>query len=385
MQTDHPPIVIDVGSAFTKFGYAGEDAPRDIIPSIVGHYPQQHLALFSSLGDQVFVGEEAFARRGVLKLRYPVRDGIISNWWALEKMLSHIFTALGVRPADHPILLSEFPAPSDSDADVKERNENRERTAQLLYEVFGVPAVYWAPQPVLVLHAHSRSTTGVVLDIGHHVARAVAVHDGCVVNLQKQDFAGEALLDYMAWLLGEERGVAFSTSADRKFLQGIMEKRCYVASDFQDEMRKACETTGAFEETHETPFDEAFVIGSERFRVPEALFQPSLAKHEGRGIHQMIKRAISAFPSNLQARLYGNIVLSGGPTLYPGLPERLREELSLLAPAGTSVDVFASDDRQYSTWLGGSLLARQESFQEKWVTKMEYEEYGPAVLHRKCP
>lgn len=206
----------------------------------------------------------------------------------MEKMWDHIFcNELGVPAADHPVLLSEYP-PFDGP---QERREEREQSAQILFEKFGTPAAYWAAQPVLALQAYGQRRTGVVLDIGHQTTQAIAVREGRIIAnsvMSNSDLAGEALLNHTAWLLGEERGISLTTTAERAFLGELMEKRCHVAIDFREEMEKAGETPGGFDESYETPYGGIVNIGNERFRVPEALFQPSLAKQEGFGIHQMM-------------------------------------------------------------------------------------------------
>lgn len=67
-----------------------------------------------------------------------------------------------------------------------------------------------------------------------------------------------------------------------------------------------------------------------------------------------------------------------------GLAERLKSEVSLLAPASVRVKVVAPEDRRYSVWMGGSVLASLSTFKDMWISVEEYEEYGPAIVHRKC-
>ncbi|KAG7118545.1 Actin like protein [Verticillium longisporum] len=55
--------------------------------------------------------------------------------------------------------------------------------------------------------------------------------------------------------------------------------------------------------------------------------------------------------------LYGNIVMSGGTTMYPGLSDRMQKEITALAPSSMKVKIIAPPERKYSVWIGGSILA----------------------------
>jgi len=105
---------------------------------------------------------------------------------------------------------------------------------------------------------------------------------------------------------------------------------------------------------------------------------------ESPGIHELVYNNISECDVDIRKDLYNNIVLSGGSTMYPGLPERLHREVSMLAPKTTRVKVVAPPERKYSVWIGGSVLASLTTFQSMWITKEEYEEGGAAIIHHRC-
>ena len=87
---------------------------------------------------------------------------------------------------------------------------------------------------------------------------------------------------------------------------------------------------------------------------------------------------------DIRKDLYSNIVLSGGTTMFPGIAERLTKELTALAPAAMKIKVVAPPERKYSVWIGGSILASLSTFQQMWISKAEYDESGPSIVHRKC-
>merc|ERR1740120_433230 len=98
----------------------------------------------------------------------------------------------------------------------------------------------------------------------------------------------------------------------------------------------------------------------------------------------MIFQSIMKCDVECRHLLYANVVLTGGSTMFPGIGQRMTEELAALAPSSMKINVVAPPERKYSTWIGGSFLACLETFQQMWMSKEEYDESGPAIVHRKC-
>ena len=87
---------------------------------------------------------------------------------------------------------------------------------------------------------------------------------------------------------------------------------------------------------------------------------------------------------DMRKDLYMNLVLSGGSTMFPGLPERMNKEMSARVPQSMRVKVVAPPERKFSVWIGGSILASLSTFADMWITKEQYEEFGPKIVHKKC-
>ncbi|KAF9109644.1 Actin-1 [Mortierella sp. AM989] len=363
-------IVIDNGSGSIKAGFAGEGAPRNIFPSIVGRL-QQGITAGANQKD-AYIGYEAQSNRDTLALSYPIKRGIVTNWDDMEKIWNHTFyNMLHVAPEDHPVLLTEAP---------RNPKPNREKMTQLMFETFKVPAFYLSMQAILSLYA-AGGTTGIIVDSGDGVTHTVPIYDGCVITqaIHRLDFAGRDLTDYLATIL-TERGYSFSTAEEKEIARSIKEKLCYVALNFEQEMKAA--TT--FETTYELPDGKIIAIGNERFRAPEALFQPSLLGLEGVGIGETTFNSLKSCEPDYHRGLYENIVLSGGNTMFPGIANRMQKEITALASSPTEVKVAALPNRKYSVWIGGSTLASMSTFKDTWISKEEYQESGPSIVQRKC-
>ena len=373
-QEDFIAVVCDNGSGNIKAGFAHDDAPRAVFPSMVGR--PRHTGVMVGMGQKdAYVGTEAQNRRGILKIEYPLDHGVVTNWDDMEKIWHHTFyNELHVAPQEHPILLTEAPM---------NPKKNREKMTNIMFEIFNVPSLYVQTQAVLALYSSGR-TTGIVLDSGDGVTHTVPIYEGYALphNINRINLAGRDITKYVMRILMES-GWTFSSSADQEIVRDIKEHLCYVALDYEQELSMATAST-KLEKEYELPDGQRLIMGAERFRAPEILFQPSMIGMDVPGIVETTYNSIIGCDFDIRKSLYENIVLSGGSTMFPGITDRIKKEMTALAPSSIKIRVIAPPERKFSVWIGGSLLASLSTFDNMWITKAEYNESGPEIVHRKC-
>jgi actin beta/gamma 1 len=371
--------VIDNGSGTCKAGLAGDDAPRSVFSTVVGR-PRVPGIMVGLDQKEVYVGSDAQEKRNVLKIQQPIVGGVVQNWDDMEKVWHHtLYNELRVSPEEHPIIMTECNS---------NPRENREKLAQIMFEVFSVPQLYLSMQAVCALYASGRST-GVVLDSGDGVTHTVPIYEGFAIPhaINKIEMAGCDLTNYLQSLL-KEKGINFTTAQEMDIVRNIKESMCYVVGDYDAAMKEANETHAA-DKNYELPDGKKILVGNERFRCAEALFRPEVLKADiDGGVHKQCFDSIikSHSDSSVRNAFFSNIILSGGSTLFEGMSERMQTEMSKLAhSAGYKAKVMAPPERMYSVWLGGSILASLSTFKTMWITKQEYEENGGArYIHDKC-
>jgi len=378
-------IVCDNGTGFVKCGYAGANFPHSVFPAMVGRPILRSTEKINNIEiKDIMVGDECAQLRSALQVSYPLKSGKIENWTDMCHLWDYTFDEkLKIDPTDCQILLTEPP---------NNPTKNRLQMVQTMFEKYQFSRVYVAIQAVLTLYAQGL-LTGVVMDSGDGVSHVVPVYEGfCFTHLvERLDVAGRDITSYLIklLLLG---GYVFNRTADFDTVREIKEKFCYVGYDLELEKKLALETTTLVRK-YTLPDGRDIRIGAERFEAPEALFNPALVDSEKPGIHEMIFNAIQSADIDTRPEFYKHIVLSGGSTMYPGLPSRLEKEIKQLyvskvlggkAP-GNKFKVKIEDPprRKHMVFLGGAVLADiMKDKEEFWITKKEWEEQGPRILSK---
>ncbi|KAI7364256.1 Actin-related protein [Hortaea werneckii] len=383
------PIVLDGGTGFLKAGYAGQNFPDHQYPSIVGR-PILRTEESQSLGNDIklkdiMCGDEAAAARSMLQISYPMENGIVKRWEDMQHLWDYtFFEKMNVNPQGRKILLTEPPM---------NPLKNREQMCEVMFERYQFGGVYVAIQAVLALYAQGLSS-GVVVDSGDGVTHIVPVYESTVLNhlTRRLDVAGRDVTRNLIGLL-LRRGYALNRTADFETVRGIKEKLCYVSYDLALDQRLSEDTT-TLVESYTLPDGRVIRVGSERFEAPECLFQPHLVDVEQPGIAEFLFNTIQAADVDIRSSLYRAIVLSGGSSMYPGLPSRMEKEIKQLwltkVLGGNSerlgkfkVRIEDPPRRRHMVFLGGAVLANIMADKENmWVTKQEWEEQGARALEK---
>lgn len=405
-----PAVVMDNGTGLTKLGFAGNDSPSFVFPTAIAtstlggksntSTKSSFLASKRGLEDlDFFIGDEAInaANGSNYSLSYPVKHGQIENWDHMERFWENsIFKYLRCEPEDHYFLLTEPPLNPP---------ENRESTAEIMFESFNCAGLYIAVQAVLALAASwtsskvkDRSLTGTVIDSGDGVTHVIPVAEGYVIGaaIKNIPLAGRDITLFIQSLL-RDRGEADTTL---QTAEKIKQQFCYVCPDIVKEFSK-------FDQYPQEKFAQYIVeytdknktntvdVGYERFLAPEIFFNPEICSSDYlTPLPDTVDQVIQSSPIDVRKKLYKNIVLSGGSTMFKDFGRRLQrdlkglvnerielsEQLSGVKSTGVDVQVISHKRQRNAVWFGGSLLAQTSEFKSYCYTKQDYDEYGPSIV-----
>lgn len=361
-----PPIVIDNGSFLSKVGFGGNEAPKSVFPTVIAR--KQDLTCF---------GDEALNQEidHDLLISYPVQKGIVNNYEDIELVWQHIFdNVLKVSPEEHPMFLTDS---------INEKQINRCRKIEIMMEKVKAPKFYLASQAVMAMYASGR-ITGIVLDSGAGVTQTVTTYEGNGVyqaNL-REGVTGTDIDAYLYQRLFSDNTYPYNQNQKMKYVRDIKETKCFVEQEksFKNHNRK-----DMLSESYYLPDGEEIKLNYGCCSSPEVLFTPSLSQlKKSKGVVDLLKSSIQLCDKLIWADLYGNIILSGGSTIFPGFHRRIRNEVRRIAPRGINVNVIALANRKYLAWQGGSITSALPQFSSQYVTKEEYEESGSGMVAQKC-
>ncbi|KAJ9108231.1 Actin- protein 3 [Naganishia cerealis] len=366
-----------------------------------------HLASKRGIDDlDFFIGDEAIANSKTYSLHYPIKHGMVDNWDHMERFWAQsIFKYLRAEPEDHYVLLTEPPLNPP---------ENRENTAEIMFESFNIQGLYIAVQAVLALAASwtsskvtERNLTGVVIDSGDGVTHTIPVADGYVIgsSIKHIPIAGRNITEFVLNLLRDRGEQAHIPPEDQlRVAEKIKEDYTYVCQDIVKEIRKydtdPYKYFARFAGEHSVTGRKYDIdIGYERFLAPEIFFNPEIYSSDFlTPLPEVVDNVIQTSPIDVRRGLYKNIVLSGGSTMFKDFGRRLQRDIkhivdgriahseqasgNLMRSTGVDVNVVTHKRQRYAVWYGGSLMASTPEFYNVAHTKQQYEEFGPSLVRR---
>ncbi len=376
-------IIIDNGTYTCKAGFSDDDMPTVVKPTVIGYPSDQEMTEDTDQID-VFVGEEAINKGGILKNFHPIQKGEIVDFDKLAEIWKHIFyNELLAETKSHPVIMTEAPF-----ADYK----NKQKMAEILFEQLHVDQLYITNTSTLALYANGK-TTGVVVDIGYQNTSCVPIYEGFVLNhaVSKIEIGGYDLTNYMCHLINSNKdNPKFYNDAEIGMVNTVKERICEVAEDYDSQMKKCLDSNK--KQTYLLPDTKVVISYSgEKYQCPEMLFQPNMYNKEysgsiqdqPTGIHEQAFGAIKKCDEDVQKDLFLNAVLCGGSSLFLKIKNKFQKELQSLAPTGKNVKVIAPPERKYSAWLGGAILASLDSFRKTmFVSRKDFDENGNSIYNK---
>ncbi|KAI9268936.1 putative ARP3-actin related protein [Phascolomyces articulosus] len=418
--TNLPVVVMDNGTGYSKLGFSGNNEPSFVFPTAISTreapsssgrpgIPSKPSFLSSNLASKrgiedldFYIGDEAVANSKTMAINYPIRHGQINNWDHMERYWEQsIFKYLRCEPEDHHFLLTEPPMNTP---------ENREMTAEIMFESFNIKGLYIAVQAVLALAAswtsnkvEEQTLTGTVIDSGDGVTHVIPVAEGYVIgsSIKSVPIAGSDITSFVQSLLRERGETNIPPEDSLRVAQHIKEQYSYVCPDIVKEFKKYDQEPTKYFKKYDgihtmTGKEYSVDVGFERFLAPEIFFNPEIASSDFlTPLPEVVDTVIQTSPIDVRRGLYKNIVLSGGSTMFKDFDKRLQRDIKRtvdkriqlseqLSTTGAKakpmeVNVISHKKQRHAVWLGGSLLASTAEFYNYCHTKAEYDEYGPSI------
>ena len=352
-------IVIDVGSCTTRAGFSGQEEPQFVTRSVVG-----------TRNGKTFVGNKVKDTPSQYNIKLPFMIGslhkVTYNYDVMTEIYNNIFSNLHTDPSEHGVFICKPP---------KCGKEDLEKTIEIMFEKFNVPLYTSYDSASFALFCHG-STTGVILESGDLYTSIVPIYDGKLIpHLVKQiQFAGEDITKYLSRLLMKQN-LDFHTFREMEELKAIKEKYCFVADDLNNVPKS--EINCVLQENKKA------ILTSEVYGCPELMFNPGFNGFEYDDISKMLFDTINQCEENIRKDIYANIHLSGGNTMFKGFPERIEKEIVGKAPITYRTKIIAHPERINGAWIGGSIVADLLNFRDYAITRDEYDDAGPGIIHRK--
>ncbi|KDE08803.1 hypothetical protein MVLG_00908 [Microbotryum lychnidis-dioicae p1A1 Lamole] len=430
-------LVLDIGSDTVRAGYAGEDTPKTIFPSVYSTVPASEADPTPSYSH----GNSVHLYRPHAVHSTFISDGLVTDWEAAERAIDHaFFDRMRLENlAEFPLLTTE---PSWN------TQSNKEKMCELAFEKYHAPAYYAVDKAVMSAFASGKGSA-LVVDVGHELTTITPIYDGFVLRkaIQKQPTGGrllsQLLLDSLKtqeppveivphYLVQQKTAVDPNQPAKAQLRDERMpnpeDPSCpttpsYHLSQQMRVMHEFKETTCEFLTTPNwsdellatkptRPFEfpngfNSYFGPTPRNTVPEVLFNPSkylpssflslplpssastIPSHPYSSLlplQKLITSSLIQIDPDLHSTFFSNIVVTGGTTLSQGFVDRLSAEMALMA-GNAKVKIHAASspsERVHSSWLGASILASLGTFHQLWIGKDEYEEVGKSIVSRRA-
>ena len=375
------PIIIDLGSSEIKAGLSGEEKPSVKFKSYLGEpkFKKVFSPLYKNPEMKVqYIGEDCFKNIGLNKIRNLINHGKIANEHDIMPLFNHIYSKLGISTeeiSEHPVLITE---------PLLNPYINREKIADSLFDDMGVPALFFASQPILSLFSTS-NTSGIILESGDSVTQSCIAYEGYSLpnTFERFDFGGGDVTQYLKLLL-KMKGYKLYNSNEYRLINDMKEKYCFfLPEDKNLDFEKVKKVLDNKKINYYLPDGTTVLLGDERIVASEILFNPDIIGKEYLGLTDIILSSINKAEIQLRPKAFENIVLSGGNILMKGLADKMKEDIIKKSNKILKINVNSVKEPQLSCWVGGNILTSLDIFSKMSVNRKEWEEKGIKVIHMK--
>ena len=353
-------VIIDIGSGIIKAGFGGEDGPRNIFNSLVGT-PKMLGLMVGMEQRERYVGEDAISKLEIMNFKAPIQRGEVTDWDKFENLMHYLlYNQMKVVPEEISVLITESPLSS---------KENKQKLSEILFETFNVQKIHIANSSMLGLYAYGK-TSGLVVDSGFNITSSVPLYEGFPLHHAsiKLNYGGEDISKSLLEMIKDNIDSTYIDLKGRILADDIKEKMGYISLGGEDEE----------EMVYTLPDGKDIKLGTELNKCNELLFNPGENK-ELMSIDNMVLSSISKCDPSIIDDVKESICLTGGNTLIKNFAEKLRSNLSDSNEMG-NFNISFNPERQFSTWIGGSLISSLDNFQYMWVTKEEFDDYGKTLV-----
>ena len=348
-------IIMDTGSWTCKLGFSSEDFPRVVIQTVASEVNGFNDAMLKKSGS------DSSKQNALKSLCY---GGNVLDWNLMEIFWKKAFNS-AVSPEDslHPLLVNYYP---------NSNKYTKEKQTQIFFENFNVPYYFAISNSLLILYSSGR-VTGLVLDSGHTVTSVVPIIDGCAqyYNQSTITYGGNDLTQFFV----------NSHLAFKDLSQEIKEKHCKVSLDFDRDIQDMKNFPN--QNLITLPDGTTYDMKDYSIKAPEGIFRPDVIGKNMIGISDLVMNSLSKCEHETRKDLMNNIIVAGGNTCFLNFNERLQRELQMKNHSNAKIKCLNYSDKITSLWFGGAVISGIGSLQPMWISKSDYDEHGPSIIHRK--
>ena len=364
-------VIFDFGSSTSRIGSDENETPKKF-PTLVGRSTKPSDEPGMGPND-FYVGHHCYSRRALYEDRNdflcecPIKNGMIENWDQMEKLIDYSCKAVARKPEESNFVMTE--------AVLNMRNK-RSKMVENIFEKFNAPGLFFGSPAFFGLVAYGLMETSIVVDIGHEMIQVLpySKEGERERKVGRLEYGGKDISEYYKHLLNGKGNQFKDTLEDSVLIDDLKQKSCYVAESFRKEMNKE---NGEVEKEYELVDGRKITVGKERFKVAEALFDPSIIGKTESGFQHMVYNSIMRFDMDTRKKMCEKILLIGGASKMDGIKERAEKEIGLLFPPSMKIKVHGGDENaDIASWIGASIVSRLSTFDKLIGTRQQYEELG---------